>query len=69
MIPFLALFPMSGMVPHGTLWLAYASLPLSLYQCRRFILKPQGRTLNGVLKRTAQTQFAFGCLLCVGLIL
>ena len=69
LIPFLALFLMSGIAPHGTLWLAYASLPLSLYQCRRFILEPQGRMLNGVLKRTAQTQLAFGCLLSVGLIL
>ena len=69
LLPFLLLSLGLYRMPHGAPWLAFAALPLSLYQCRRFVREPRGKGFNGILKRTAQTQLAYGCLLSAGLVL
>jgi 1,4-dihydroxy-2-naphthoate octaprenyltransferase len=44
-------------------------LPLVLVLIYRFIHEPRGRGFNLILAQTAQIQFLFGLLLCVGLLL
>lgn len=67
-LPFAALPVLIHMIAHSTVWITYAALPAALYQCWRLVFGPQGRALNSILKGTAQTQLAYGCLLSVGLV-
>ena len=67
-LPFVLLPTMSALAPHGTVWFAAAALPAALLLYWRFLLEPQPNRLNGILAMTAQTQLAYGVLLCVGLV-
>ena len=68
-LPFTMLPILSGLIPHGTVWLAVASLPVALWLCWSFARESHGRRLNEVLARTAQSQLIFASLLCLGLVL
>jgi 1,4-dihydroxy-2-naphthoate polyprenyltransferase len=65
-----ALVPMIGRaLPRGQVWPALLVLPLVLVLIYRFIHEPRGRGFNLILAQTAQIQFLFGLLFCVGLLL
>ena len=68
LLPFILLPAIIHMAAHDALWLTYAVLPASVYQCRRFVIGPPGKAFNKILKRTGQTQLAYGILLSVGLV-
>ena len=70
-LPFILLLIIMTMssTPGLVLGLPFAVLPASFYLCRLFVREPQGMIFNMILKRTAQTQLAYGCLLGVGLVL
>jgi 1,4-dihydroxy-2-naphthoate octaprenyltransferase len=69
LFPF-ALLPLIGRaLPHGHVWPALAALPPALALIHRFVYEPRGRAFNSVLVFTAQTQFLFGMLLALGLVL
>ena len=48
---------------------AKGALPLALIVIRRFAREPPERGFNRILAQTAQTQFVFAELLCLGLVL
>jgi 1,4-dihydroxy-2-naphthoate octaprenyltransferase len=65
-----ALLPVIGRaLPRGQVWPALLVLPLALVLIYRFIHEPHGRGFNLILAQTAQIQFLFGLLLCLGLVL
>ncbi len=69
LLPF-ALLPLIGRgLTRGHVWPALAALPLALVLIHRFVYEPRGRGFNSVLAFTAQTQFVFGMLLALGLVL
>ncbi len=69
LLPF-ALLPLIGRaLTHGHVWPAFAALPFALALIYRFVYEPRGRDFNSVLAFTAQTQFLFGLLLALGLVL
>jgi 1,4-dihydroxy-2-naphthoate octaprenyltransferase len=69
LLPF-ALLPLIGhALPRGRAWPAFVALPLALVLIYRFIHEPRGRSFNQILIRTAQFQFLFALLLCLGLVL
>ncbi len=67
-LPFILLPAIINMTTHAAIWFTYAILPASVYQCWRFVVGPQGKAFNNILKSTGQTQLAFGILLSVGLV-
>jgi 1,4-dihydroxy-2-naphthoate octaprenyltransferase len=69
LLPF-ALLPLIGRaLPHGHVWPALITLPLTLALIYRFMGEPRGRGFNRILVWTVQIQFLFGLLLSVGLLL
>jgi 1,4-dihydroxy-2-naphthoate octaprenyltransferase len=69
LFPF-ALLPLIGRaLPDGHVWPALVALPPALALIHRFVYEPRGRAFNSVLVFTAQTQFLFGMLLALGLVL
>ena len=65
-----ALLPVIGAaLPNSHVWPALIALPLALVLIYRFSHEPRGRGFNQILARTAQLQFLFGLLLCLGLVL
>lgn len=69
LLPF-ALLPLIGRaLPRGHVWPALVTLPLALALIRRFVHEPRGQGFNRILAQTAQIQFLFGLLLCLGLVL
>ena len=69
LLPF-ALLPLIGRaLPHGHVWPALITLPLTLALIYRFMDEPRGRGFNRILVWTVQIQFLFGLLLSVGLLL
>ena len=65
-----ALLPLIGRaLPHGHVWPALLTLPLTLVLIYRFTREPRGRGFNRILVWTVQIQLAFSLLLSVGLIL
>ena len=69
LVPF-ALLPSIGLgLSRGQVWPAFIAMPLALVLIYRFLREPRGRGFNGILVQTAQLQFVFGLLLCVGLLL
>ena len=67
--PFAMLPLLGGHLPRGHVWPALLALPLALALIRRFAQEPRGPGFNRILVRTAQMQFLFGLLLCLGLVL
>jgi 1,4-dihydroxy-2-naphthoate polyprenyltransferase len=69
LLPF-ALLPVIGQaLPRGHVWPALFAFPVALALVRRFIREPRGRGFNRILAQTAQIQFLFGLLLCLGLVM
>jgi 1,4-dihydroxy-2-naphthoate octaprenyltransferase len=69
LLPF-ALLPLIGRaLPHGHVWPALITLPLTLALIYRFMGEPRGRGFNRILVWTVQVQCLFGLLLSVGLVL
>lgn len=69
LLPF-ALLPLIGRgLPHGHVWPALVTLPLTLALIYRFMREPRGRGFNRILVWTVQIQMLFGLLLSVGLVL
>lgn len=69
LLPF-ALLPSIGFgLPRGQVWPTLIAMPLTLVLIYRFLREPAGRGFNRILVQTAQIQFVFGLLLCVGLLL
>jgi 1,4-dihydroxy-2-naphthoate octaprenyltransferase len=69
LLPF-ALLPLIGhALLRGHVWPALLILPLALVLIYRFSHEPRGRAFNRIFIRTAQLQFLFGLLLCLGLVL
>lgn len=65
-----AMLPLLGdNLPRGHVWPTLLALPLALALIRRFAIEPPGPGFNRILVRTAQIQFLFGLLLCLGLVL
>jgi 1,4-dihydroxy-2-naphthoate octaprenyltransferase len=69
LFPFALLPPIGRALPHAQVWTALAALPLALALIYRFVHEPRGLGFNRVLVLTAQTQFVFGMLLALGLVL
>ena len=69
LIPFALLSLLGNEVPRGHVWPALIALPLALMLIQRFAREPPGRGFNQILVQTAQIQFVFGSLLCLGLVL
>jgi 1,4-dihydroxy-2-naphthoate polyprenyltransferase len=67
--PFVLLNLLGNNVSHGHVWPALIAMPLALILIQRFALEPPGRGFNRILAQTAQIQFVFGSLLCLGLVL
>jgi 1,4-dihydroxy-2-naphthoate octaprenyltransferase len=69
LLPF-ALLPLIGRaLPHGQVWPALITLPLTLALIYRFMREPPGRGFNRILIWTVQVQCLFGLLLSIGLLL
>jgi 1,4-dihydroxy-2-naphthoate polyprenyltransferase len=69
LIPF-ALLPVIGdALRERHVWPALVALPPALVLIYRFVHEPRGRGFNQILIRTAQLQFLFGLLLCLGLVM
>ena len=51
------------------MWPALITVPLALALIHRFVHEPRGQGFNRILGQTAQIQFLFGLLLCLGLVL
>jgi 1,4-dihydroxy-2-naphthoate polyprenyltransferase len=68
LLPFALLSLLGDGVAHGHVWPALIALPLALILVRRFAREPPGRGFNSILAQTAQIQFVFGSLLCLGLV-
>ena len=67
LLPF-ALLPLIGTsLMNGRVWPALLAMPLAIWAIYRFASEPRGPVFNGILVQTAQTQFAFGVFLAVGL--
>jgi len=65
-----ALLPLIGRaLPHGHVWPALITLPLTLALIYRFMHEPSGRGLNRILVWTVQIQLLFSLLLSAGLVL
>jgi 1,4-dihydroxy-2-naphthoate octaprenyltransferase len=65
-----ALLPLIGRaLPHGQVWPALITLPLTLALIYRFVHEPSGRGFNRILLWTLQIQMLFSLLLSVGLVL
>jgi 1,4-dihydroxy-2-naphthoate polyprenyltransferase len=69
LVPFALLSLLGDDVLHGHVWPPLIALPLALILIRRFAREPPGRGFNRILALTAQIQFVFGLLLCLGLLL
>jgi 1,4-dihydroxy-2-naphthoate polyprenyltransferase len=69
LFPFALLLPISQTLPRGHVWPALIALPLAVALIYCFVHEPRGRGFNGILVRTVLTQFLFGVLLSLGLIL
>lgn len=69
LIPFALLPTIGNAMPGRHVWPALVALPLALVLIYRFIHEPRGRAFNQILARTAQLQFLFGILLCLGLVM
>jgi 1,4-dihydroxy-2-naphthoate polyprenyltransferase len=69
LLPFALLSLLGDDVTHGHVWPALIALPLAMILIQRFAREPPGRGFNRILAQTAQIQFMFGLLLCLGLVL
>jgi 1,4-dihydroxy-2-naphthoate polyprenyltransferase len=69
LLPFALLPLISHALPRGHVWLALVAVPLALVLIYRFICEPRGSGFNRILIWTVQTQFLFGLLLSLGLVL
>jgi 1,4-dihydroxy-2-naphthoate octaprenyltransferase len=64
------LLPLIGRaLPHGHVWPALITLPLTLALIYRFMREPRGRGFNRILVWTVQIQMLFSLLLSAGLVL
>jgi 1,4-dihydroxy-2-naphthoate octaprenyltransferase len=64
------LLPLIGRaLPHGHVWPALITLPLTLALIYRFMREPCGRGFNRILLWTVQIQMLFSLLLSAGLVL
>lgn len=69
LFPFALLHPISHALPRGSVWPALIALPVAVAMIYRFAREPRGRGFNRILVRTVLTQFLFGMLLSLGLVL
>ena len=69
LLPFVLLPPIGRALPHGHVWPALITLPLTVALIYRFMREPRGRGFNRILVWTAQVQCLFGLLLGIGLLL
>jgi 1,4-dihydroxy-2-naphthoate octaprenyltransferase len=67
--PFALLLPIGDRLPRGFVWPALIALPVALGMIYYFVREPRGRAFNRILVQTVFTQFLFGMLLSVGLVL
>jgi 1,4-dihydroxy-2-naphthoate polyprenyltransferase len=69
LVPFVLLSLLGDSLSRGHVWPALIALPLAVILVQRFAWEPLGRGFNRILAQTAQIQFVFGFLLCLGLVL
>jgi 1,4-dihydroxy-2-naphthoate octaprenyltransferase len=69
LLPFALLLPIGDRLPRGFVWPALIALPVALGMIYYFVREPRGRGFNRILVRTVFTQFLFGILLSLGLVL
>ena len=69
LFPFALLLPIGDRLPHGFVWPALIALPAALGMIYYFMREPRGRGFNRILVQTVFTQFLFGMLLSLGLVL
>jgi len=69
LLPFALLPLIERALPHGQVWPALITLPLTLALIYRFVREPAGRGFNRILVWTVQVQCLFGLLLSIGLLL
>jgi hypothetical protein len=69
LFPFALLLPIGDRLPRGFVWPAFIALPAALGMIYYFVREPRGRGFNRILVRTVFTQFLFGILLSLGLVL
>ena len=69
LLPYVLLPLIGGALPHGHVWPALVTLPLTLTLIYRFMHEPSGRGFNRILVWTVQIQLLFSLLLSAGLVL
>jgi len=69
LFPFALLLPIGDRLPRGFVWPALIALPVALGMIYYFVREPRGRGFNRILVQTVLTQFLFGMLLSLGLVL
>jgi len=69
LLPFALLLPIGDRLPRGFVWPALIALPVALGVIYYFVHEPRGRGFNRILVQTVFTQFLFGLLLSLGLVL
>ncbi|MGA8469110.1 MAG: UbiA family prenyltransferase, partial [Pseudolabrys sp.] len=67
--PFALVLPIGDRLPRGFVWPALIALPVALGMIYYFVREPRGRAFNRILVQTVFTQFLFGMLLSLGLVL
>ncbi len=69
LLPYMLLPVIDRVLPHGHVWPALITLPLTLALIYRFMHEPPGRGFNRILVWTVQIQLLFSLLLSAGLVL
>lgn len=69
LLPYALLLPIGRALPHGHVWPALITLPLTLVLIYRFMREPRGRGFNRIMLWTVQIQLLFSLLLSAGLVL